>query len=137
MLDKVNMDDGLSVFGDVLKTIRLRVGFGLRKFADLLEMPASNLSAIEHGRRAMPEDKIQLAADVLGIEKGSIEWNRFFDLAAQSKSIPVDIQNQILGNRFIPALLRTIDNRQFGEDDVKKLIDAIRNKDGSTQTGPS
>lgn len=122
-------------FGDYLKELRLKVGFGLRKFANLIEMPASNLSAIEHGRRAMSGEKLFLAADVLGLEKGSEEWNRLFDLSSEADQLPADVE-KIANRGFIPALLRTIDNKQLTETDIQKLIEEIQGKDERTQTKP-
>ena len=123
-------------FGDYLKELRLDAGFGLRKFANLIEMPASNLSAIEHGRRKMSNEKLFLAAQVLGLENGTDEWNRLFDLSSQTDQLPADVE-QIANRGFIPALLRTIDNKQLTEADIQKLIEEIQGKDERTQTEPS
>jgi len=120
-------------FGSFLKMLRLKAGFGLRRFADLIEIPASNLSAIEHGRRTMPNDKLVFVAETLGLVKGTSDWNNFFDLCSTSGEIPADVQ-QIINKEFIPALLRTIDNVQLKEKDIQKLIKEIQGKDGSTQT---
>ena len=122
-------------FGDYLKELRLDAGFGLRKFANLIEMPASNLSAIEHGRRKMSNEKLFLAAQVLGLENGTDEWNRLFDLSSQTDQLPADVE-QIANRGFIPALLRTIDNKQLTEADIQKLIEEIQGKDERTQTEP-
>ena len=111
-------------FGQYLKNLRLNAGFGLRKFAGLIEMPASNLSAIAHGRRAISKEKLFLAAEVLGLENGTEEWNRLFDLSTQADQLPADVE-QIASRGFIPALLRTIDNKQLTEQDIQRLIDEI------------
>ena len=126
-----NMKAETRKFGDFLKKLRLDSGFGLRKFSELLEMPPSNLSAVEHGRRKMPDDKLLLAADILGLEKGTKKWEEFFDLASQAEDIPVDIQS-IATKGFVPALLRTIDNYQLTDDDIKNLIREIQGTDDRT-----
>jgi len=118
-------------FEDFLKKLRLDSGFGLRKFSELLEMPPSNLSAVEHGRRKMPDDKLLLAADILGLEKGTQKWEEFFDLASQAGNLPVDTKS-IAAKGFVPALLRTIDNYQLTDDDIKKLIREIQGTDDRT-----
>jgi transcriptional regulator with XRE-family HTH domain len=123
-------------FGNYLKELRLKAGFGLRKFANLIEMPASNLSAIEHGRRTIPKEKLFLAAEVLGLESGTDEWDYLFDLSSQADQLPADVE-QIANRGFIPALLRTIDNKQLTEADIEKLIKEIQNKDERTQTESS
>jgi len=122
-------------FGNFLKSLRLKAGFGLRRFADLIEMPASNLSAIEHGRRSMPSDKSVLTAEMLGLEKGTDDWDNFFDLCSTSDQVPADVQ-RIVNKGFIPALLRTIDNVRLNDKDIQNLIKEIQGKDGSTQTEP-
>lgn len=122
-------------FGEYLKMLRLNAGYGLRKFASLIEMPASNLSAIEHGRRSMSKDKLFLVADVLGLENGTEEWNRLFDLSTQTTQLPADVE-QIAGRGFIPALLRTIDNKQLTEADIKKLIEEIQGRNECSQAKP-
>lgn len=119
-------------FGDYLKELRLKAGFGLRKFANLIEMPASNLSAVEHGRRVMSDEKLFLAAEVLGLERDTDEWDGLFDLASHAEVPPADVQ-QIASRGFIPALLRTIDNKQLTEDDIQQLIQEIQGTDERTQ----
>ena len=120
-------------FGTFLKQLRLRAGYGLRRFATLIEMPASNLSAVEHGRRPMPAEKLETTADVLGLEKGTEEWNQFYDLGRQAGKLPADVQ-QIAGRGFIPALLRTIDNVQLSDAHVKRLIRDIQGSNEQTRT---
>ena len=65
-------------FGSYLKKLRLKAGFGLRRFASLIEMKASNLCDIEHGRRRMPKEYMEPVAEALGLEKNSSEWQNFF-----------------------------------------------------------
>ena len=114
-------------FGDFLKKLRLRAGYGLRRFAELIEIPASNLCDIEHGRRSMPKDYLEPTADVLGLGQGSRDWEKFFELARKSNELPADIQ-KITHRRLIPALLRTIDNVKLSDKDIKKLIDDIQGR---------
>ena len=115
------------IFGSYLKKLRLKAGFGLRRFASLIEMKASNLCDIEHGRRRMPKERLEPTAEVLGLEKDSPEWERFFELARTRGELPADVQ-QMADRRFMPALLRTIDNVQLSDDDIKRLIDNIQGK---------
>jgi len=121
-------------FGVFLKKLRLHAGYGLRRFADLIEMPASNLCDIEHGRRNMPKDYIEPTAEALGLEQGSPSRERFFELARKSDELPADVQ-RIVHRRLIPALLRTIDNVQLSDKDINSLIEDIQGrksiKDGS------
>lgn len=121
-------------FGSYLKQLRLNAGFGLRRFANLIEMKASNLCDIEHNRRSMPKEYLEPVAEALGLEKNSSDWEKFFELARKSDELPADVV-RVARRRFIPALLRTIDNVQLSDADIKQLINEIQGrktlKDGS------
>jgi len=114
-------------FGRFLKQLRLKAGYGLRRFAALIEMKASNLCDIEHNRRAMPKEYAEPVAEALGLTKGTQEWDKFFDLAREADSLPADVQHVVKRN-FVPALLRTIDNVQLSDEDIKKLIEEIQGR---------
>lgn len=114
-------------FGAFLKKLRLTAGYGLRRFADLIEIPASNLCDIEHGRRNMPNNHLESTAEALGLEKDSPNWVKFFDLARKSNELPADVQ-KIAHRRLIPALLRTVDNAQLSDKDLKRLIKDIQGR---------
>jgi transcriptional regulator with XRE-family HTH domain len=60
-------------FGELSRNYRLAAGFGLRRFAAMVNLKASNLSDVEHGRRRPPEgpDKLREIADALGLMDGS------------------------------------------------------------------
>lgn len=121
------MSDKDKSFGSYLKESRLKAGFGLRRFANLIEMKASNLCDIEHGRRRMPKERLEATADVLGLEKGSSDWEQFFELARTRGELPADVQ-EMAERRFMPALLRTIDNVKLSDDDLKRLIEDIQGR---------
>lgn len=114
-------------FGSYLKQLRLKAGFGLRRFANLIEMKASNLCDIEHDRRSMPKEYLEPVAEALGLEQTSPEWNKFFELARSENELPADVE-KVARRRFVPALLRTIDNVQLSDDDIKQLIDDIQGR---------
>jgi transcriptional regulator with XRE-family HTH domain len=113
-------------FGETLKRLRLKAGLGLRRFAEIIEMSASNLSAIEHGRRNPPGDlsKLREIAVALGLEDGSAEWTDLFDAASRQDSLPADVRH-MAGRKMIPVLLRTIDNRQLDDASISALIAEI------------
>src|SRR3972149_4187260 len=82
-------------FGEFLRESRLKARFGLRAFAEAVEMQPSNLSNLEHGRIHPPQDPKILTriADSLGFPKGSQERQRLFDLAVSHKksALPSDV----------------------------------------------
>lgn len=133
-MNRRNFDRGVRImsdkndnFGVFLKRLRLHAGYGLRRFADLIEMPASNLCDIEHGRRSLPKDYLEQTAEALGLERSSPDWERFFELARKSDELPADVQ-RIAHRRLIPALLRTIDNVQLSDKDINSLIEDIQGR---------
>jgi transcriptional regulator with XRE-family HTH domain len=121
------MSDKNESFGSYLKELRLKSGFGLRRFANLTEMKASNLCDIEHNRRAMPKEYMEPVAEALGLEKGTADWEKFFELACKSDELPADMQ-RVAWRLFVPVLLRTIDNVKLSDDDIKRLIGEIRGR---------
>jgi transcriptional regulator with XRE-family HTH domain len=125
-------------FGVTLKRLRLGVGVGLRRFAQMIDMQPSNLSAIEHGRRQAPADAGQLReiAEALGLVEGSDDWSQFFDAARRDGELPADVRH-VASRELVPALLRTIDNRQLSDSDIARLIQDINSRyeapaDGAT-----
>ena len=112
-------------FGEFLKKQRLKTGYGLRSFADAIEMQPSNLSNIEHGRIPSPQgqDILTRIAETLGFKKGSKEWNALFDLAVEGKDmkLPQDVTAFAKNNAGIPVLLRTIENKKLTKWELKKL----------------
>ena len=113
-------------FGELLREHRLSAGFGLRRFAVMVGLQPSNLSDIEHGRRGAPEspDKLNELADALGLLEGSEDRRRFFDVARAPGHLPADVRH-MADRRLVPALLRTIDNKQLDDEAISRLIEDI------------
>jgi transcriptional regulator with XRE-family HTH domain len=116
-------------FGTILKKLRIKAGFGLRRFAELIEMQPSNLSALENGRRRPPtdEEKLRLIAETLGLADGSDEWAAIFDAARRNGSLPADLRH-VTERKLVPVLLRTIDNCQLNNEQIANLIKEIEER---------
>jgi len=116
-------------FGPFLRDLRLKANLGLRRFAELIDIKPSNLSDIETGRRHPPADseKIREIAVALGLVEGSDEWRRLFDAARRRGDLPPDIRH-MADRKLVPALLRTIEDLQLGDDDISRLITDIETR---------
>lgn len=116
-------------FGVVLKRLRLKRGVGMRRFAEMIDMQPSNLSALEHGRRSAPSDVDTLhgIADALALVEESDEWSEFFDAAKRSGELPADVQH-LADRPLVPVLLRTVDNQQLSDGEIKELIALVKNR---------
>src|SRR5438874_1593112 len=113
-------------FGELLRELRLAAGFGLRRFAEMVDIKPSNLSDIEHGHRNPPEDatKLREIADALGLVNDSAEKERFFDAARRPGSLPADVRH-MADRRMVAPLLRTVDHLHLDDTAIARLIDQI------------
>lgn len=123
-------------YGPILKNFRLTAGIGLSRFAEMIGMKTSNLSALEHGRRNAPTepDRLREIAEALGLAEGSGDWNLLFDAARREGELPADVRH-VASRRLIPALLRTIDNQQLDDDQLARLIADLEGRDGALPHG--
>ena len=119
-------------FGEYLRASRLKAGYGLRVFADAMEMRPSNLSNVEHGRIPPPQDLGTLTriADALGFSEGSRERERLFDLAVAHKKrgIPADVAAFAARTPGIPVILRTLHNRRLTRKEIEDLTRYINRR---------
>lgn len=116
-------------FGEILRELRLKKGFGLREFAKKIDWLPSNLSNLENNRLNPPRDQKVLfsIAKALGLSQGTVNWNRFFDLAANGKEkVPADITKYLNETELMPLMFRTVANKKLSKDQIKKLIEDIK-----------
>ena len=119
-------------FGEYLRACRLKAGYGLRVFAEAIEMQPSNLSNVEHGRIPPPQDLETLTriAEMLGLPEGSRERERLFDLAVAHKkrALPADIAAFAAKTPGIPVILRTLQNRRLTQKEIEDLTRYINRR---------
>ncbi len=72
-------------FKAILKAFRLRAGFGLREFAELIGDAPSNYVNIESGKRKPWKslEKLRSVAEALALREGSQDWDAFIVTAAR------------------------------------------------------
>lgn len=119
-----------AMFGSYFKELRREMTeLSLRKFCEKNGYDPGNISKLERGILPPPQsrDKIRDYAEAIGLEEGSEEWVEFFDRAAASRGdIPQEILNdeEIAGK--LPVLFRTLRGDRVAEDELDKLIQALR-----------
>lgn len=119
-------------FGEYLRGCRLKAGYGLRVFAEAIEMQPSNLSNVEHGRSPPPQDLGTLTriVEALGFPEESKERERLFDLAvaAKKQKLPADVAAFAARTPGIPVILRTLQNRRLSRREIEDLTRYINRR---------
>ncbi|MBI5152404.1 helix-turn-helix domain-containing protein [Candidatus Peregrinibacteria bacterium] len=117
-------------FGQFLKTLRMDAKITLREICKRANADPSNWSKMERGLLSPPKDKqiLEKWAKLLLIEKGSENWSKFFELAELAHgNIPKDIISDAELVRLLPAFFRTLRGQKPTKEDIKKIIDLIKN----------
>jgi transcriptional regulator with XRE-family HTH domain len=114
-------------FKAFLKSLRLRAGYGLREFAEMIGDAPSNYAGIEAGDRKPWRDpeKLRRVAEALELEEGSPDWNALILGARRKGTLPEDME-RLLDRPMIPLLLRTVDELQLSEGDLRRLVERLR-----------
>jgi transcriptional regulator with XRE-family HTH domain len=117
------------MFGSFVKDKRIAADLTLREFCRKTGEDASNWSKIEREKMSPPQDKSKLEriAQVLGIKKGSDDWNNLIDYAnVDSGKIPdyIRTDSEVLG--ALPLFFRTIRSEKPSAEELKKLISHLR-----------
>lgn len=112
-------------FNKLLKAFRLKAGYGLREFADLIGESPSNYVGRETGKLGpwrQPE-KLRHVANHLALREGTDDWDLFFIAAGQGKVVLLpEIQEQ-MSRPFFPALLRTV--RKLSDDELRQFVNDL------------
>jgi transcriptional regulator with XRE-family HTH domain len=126
---KGTSENACVMFGEFVKSTRLRSKIIARDAAANAGMLPSNFSKIEHGALAPPQDaeKQKKLASAIGIKLNSDLAAKFFDLAGKaSRTVPVDLAEIISREEALPLLLRTIGNKRLGQKEIERLISIVR-----------
>jgi len=116
-------------FGDYFHEKRRETCQTLREFCRINNFDPGNISKIERNLMPAPQstEKRLEYANALGIAKNTEEWIVFCDLAAASAGkIPSDIVSDEELINALPILFRSVRNKDITEEDLGKLIQAIK-----------
>jgi len=116
-------------FGNFFKQKRIAKSLTLREFCRIHGFDPGNISKIERGLFPPPQSRELLLkyAAALGIKEGSEEWLTFCDLAVTSAGkLPPDIVTNEEVMNALPVLFRTVRDKNLDEEDMEKLIKAIK-----------
>lgn len=117
------------MFGEFIKSLRIKRDIGLREFCRRLSIDASNWSKVERGLLSPPQDKEKLdqIAEVLNVEKGSELYNELTDKASIAAGIiPKDILSDKETLNSLPLFFRTVRSEKPTPEELEKLIRKIR-----------
>ena len=116
------------LFGELVTARRAELRLTLRDCAIRSGMTPGNLSKIERGRLAPPQQAGVLSRLIEALElKGANERQRLLDVAtAQKGRIPAHIVQQADLAASMPSLLPTLSFRQLNETAVARFLEMIR-----------
>ena len=119
-------------FGKFLREKRLGKKLTLREFCRRFGYDTAYISRLENNKLNPPSgEKLEALAQALGMDEGSEDWVRFFDLAHQAKNeLPEDITKtapEILN--MIPAFLRTTDGQRVSKKQLDRLIEFLQGRE--------
>lgn len=116
-------------FGEYFYSLRVGLGFTLRKFAEKMEEDPAYISRLERGLHCAPKspDKLKYFSDALGLKDGTDEFIKFFDLAEISNGgYGIKSVNNEMILQKLPVFLRTLDNKGMDEAKLDELIKSIK-----------
>ena len=115
-------------FGRRFREIRKLTGLTLRKFCHKHGFDHSNLSKVERGRLKPPTGKkLKQYLDAMGVEAETDEWYELHDMAAAcAGEVPEPIMRDEELVKKLPVVFSTLQRERPTEEDLKKLIDIIR-----------
>ena len=118
-------------FGEFFKAKRQALGLTLREFCLKHKFDPGNMSRMERGLLAPPQDReaLERYAKALELKSGGDDWYTFFDLAAAAKG---RLPDELLADKEIvaklPLIFRTLRGKRLTEQQLNKLVKEVRGK---------
>ena len=116
-------------FGPLVAARRAELRLTLRDCASRAGIDPGNLSKIERGRLAPPQDPEVLNRLCAALEYAADDpaAQHIRDVAAtQNGRIPFDITGNADVMASLPILLRTVNNKKLNAEQIEKLVKTIR-----------
>jgi hypothetical protein len=114
-------------FGEFLKQRRMASGQTLRCFCAAHGFDVGNFSKMERGVLAPPhgDDRLNVYAEALGLDRESSEWFEFYDLAAAARGeIPSDLLSDAQVVERLPVMFQAM--REMDPVKLDQFIDLVR-----------
>lgn len=106
-------------FGALLRRLRLRAGFGLREFAQKVDLSPTYISRVETGKIPPPtERRLKIMARLLDIPPDV--------LYASAGKVDPDVEVYVRRVRSLPAFLRAARKAGLGEADFERMARRLR-----------
>lgn len=121
----------LTEFGKVLRKIRIDKGMLLKDMAGALNISPAFLSAVETGKKSIPDDFVGRIASLLDYSKGSDDYAALEDSASMSKG---EAPMKDLPRKHQQAVLAFARNLgSLNAEEVDKLLGMISNAKNKAQ----
>jgi len=116
----------MTTFGEYFKEKRISLGKTLREFCREHDLDHGNISKLERGRLAPPQNDKILSKYALYLRLNNEELETFKELAKiGNKQIPDYLSdNETLAK--LPVFFRTLKGSELNEDKLQNLIEMIR-----------
>jgi len=118
-------------FGEFFKAKRQALSLTLREFCLKHKLDPGNLSRMERGLLAPPQDRevLEKYAKALELKSGGDDWYTFFDLAAAAKG---RLPDELLADKEIvaklPLVFRALRGKRLTERQLNELVKKVRGK---------
>ena len=110
----------LTEFGKLLRKIRIDRGEIIKNMADKLDVTSSYLSAVETGKRNIPQKWIEVLPDLYGIDKQELKSAAELSI----KNLKLNLQDKKASDRELAiAFARNFD--QIGEEKKKSIFEIL------------
>ena len=123
------MNISTTTFAAYFKELRKEKRITLRAFCEAASADPGNISRMERGAMAPPQDREILTryAQALGLVDGSSEWYHFFDLAAADHGmIPQDLMEDHALVERLPAFFRTLRGQKPTEQELRQIVEKLK-----------